>query len=375
MDTVAARVGVPQQLFERGYLTQLNVRLGILILELSEHGKIKKYSSSIEKMLGYSRAQMRHLAGSDLFTRDTWNDLFKPNRREIWEGGVSNYRGFLKDAHSTPLLVQLSGYYEKTERGGVYRMVLQKLSNLNGFRQIDPGYFHENIKAHEIIRRYIPPSLYNTAQIVAKTGANMIPNESKFLTFFFADLVSFTTFAENKSPNEVIETLNLSLGAATSTIAHWSGHIDKIMGDSIMAVFADPLDAIIAGIEIQKAFRIFNIGREEGDLDKLEMRIGINSGSCIHGSIGTEKFMEWTVIGDAVNTASRLEKACRVGGVLVSKKTVDLVREHVQIAETVELAVKGKRNQLTAHYLDQVSFHSSDGELIELRMDDLIDLF
>ena len=200
----------------------------------------------------------------------------------------------------------------------------------------------------------------------------MIPNEEREFTFLFADLVSYTSLAERTSPEAILEMLNTSIGAASSIILHNHGFVDKIMGDSIFAVFEDPLNALLSAIEMQKQFNILNLFRLKTGEEEISIRVGIHTGHCILGSIGGDGFWELTFIGDAVNTASRLEKACKPSAILVSEATAHLVGEAAGYVESLELSAKGKSEPLQAHYLNRIQFEGPRGP-VTIGLDD--DLF
>ena len=356
------------------FIEDLKNKLGYVILEISYQGKIQFYTGNFTELLSYENSVLEDLDARKYFSSETYEDLFGEGSFSFKNDSISNYRGLMLNARGNKIFVQISGYCkeeENKESPGVFFLLIQKLS-FHKTSQPDTGHIQENIKAHEIVKRYIPPALYKQAKLTVKSGLTNIPDEVRYLTFLFADLVSFTSFAENKTPAEVMETLNLSIGAASSTILHWNGIVDKIMGDSIMAIFENPLNAVISAIEIQKEFRMFNEMRSLQELEHLNIRIGIHSGSCIHGSIGMDKYMEWTVIGDAVNSASRLEKACRVGCVLASEETIKYVKDQINITEKIDISLRGKKNSLVAYYIDSVSFQGMGDEIIKVGIEDSI---
>jgi len=356
-------------------IDELQRRIGFIILELSDSGKIRACSSNFPEFLKYTGSSISKLNAANIFSQETYEDLFGKNSNSLRERDVHNYRGYMLDAMGAKVFIQISGYYrtELDAPSGSFRLLIQKLSFEKPAVQ-NTGHFRDNLKAHELVNRYIPPALYEKARLTARAGLASIPDEVRYLTFLFADLVSFTKFAEEKDPAEVMEILNLSIGVASATILRWNGVVDKIMGDSIMAIFENPLDAMISAVEIQKQFRFFNEMRFLQNLEPLELRIGINSGSCIHGSIGMEKNMEWTVIGDAVNSASRLEKNCRVGGILASEETVRHFKNQIHITEEMDVSLRGKKNNLKAFYIDRVSFAGMGDEVIDIGIDDEINV-
>jgi len=361
-------------MFDARDLQNIHNKLGIYTIAVSERGKIVDFSDNIMEITGYTADILKNMSAEEIFSRDTFSDLFVKETGIIRKANISHYRGYIINKDKKNIFIQLSAFIESGESGPVSLLLFQELPSLQK-EKADHGSYEENIKAHKMVKKYIAPALFQRAHAAVKNGLDYIPDEVRYLTFFFADLVSYTTFAEKRNPKEVIETLNLSIGAASSTIVHWNGSVDKIMGDSIMAIFEDPMDCIIAAIEIQKEFRIFNVLRSEQGMDSLNIRVGINSGNCISGSIGTDQFKEWTVIGDAVNTASRLEKQCKVGGILISEETLKAVESRVHTTGSAELSVKGKNEKLKAFYVDGATFISKSGEEFTISINEVLEIF
>jgi adenylate cyclase len=132
-------------------------------------------------------------------------------------------------------------------------------------------------------------------------------------------------------------------------IFKYRGTLDKFIGDAILAVFGAPVAdtehatlAVKAAIEMQEAMTALNHERRAAGLEEVRMGIGINSGEVIAGNIGSAKRMEYTVIGDPVNLASRIEGHSSDGEILLSEETWEAVREIVDAEPLPEVSVKGK---------------------------------
>ncbi|AFM14176.1 adenylate/guanylate cyclase domain-containing protein [Turneriella parva] len=232
---------------------------------------------------------------------------------------------------------------------------------------LSEGSIFENVHLQSIIRPYIPGMILEKARDSLRHGFLHLPNEHRELSIFFLDLIGFTTTSEKLDPAKVIDLLNLSMGIAVKSIEVHHGYIDKFLGDGIMAIFIDPLEAVIAGFEIQKNFGGLNEYRKISGEEPIEMRIGINTGMVILGSVGTRKRMDWTALGDVVNTASRIEKSGEAGSVLVSQATYEKVKDHVTVRRSFSQKVKGKEQQIMLHFLQSVSYlRGGEKKLIEL---------
>src|SRR5438477_604988 len=171
-------------------------------------------------------------------------------------------------------------------------------------------------KKRERLGRFLSPQV--TARIIAATSESQgmalgVP-EVKDISVLFADIVGFTTMSEKMSPAAVSLLLNDYFSRMTDIIFKYEGTLDKYIGDAIMAVFGAPLDmpdhaerAIRAALEMRDRLDEFNSERKEGPT--IRIRIGINSGKAVAGEIGGINKKEYTVLGDTVNIASRLESS------------------------------------------------------------------
>jgi adenylate cyclase len=175
--------------------------------------------------------------------------------------------------------------------------------------------------------------------------------ERRVLTVFFSDLAGFTNLSERLPPEEVVRLLNLYLTAMTDLILSSGGIIDKYEGDAIMAFWGAPVPqedhairACLAALDNQS--RLVQLREEFGrmGLPPVHARIGINTGEMIIGNMGSTQRFDFTVIGDSVNLASRLEGAGKEYGVsvIMSEETYSQVRDRVEGRELDLLQVKGK---------------------------------
>jgi class 3 adenylate cyclase len=129
------------------------------------------------------------------------------------------------------------------------------------------------------------------------------------------------------------------------------------MGDSVMAIFRNPADAIYAALDMQHHSADINGLRSRAGQDPLQLRIGIHWGEVVIGNVGTAERLDWTAIGDVVNTASRIEKNCAPGSILISKTMRDAVvalnHPEIKFDKTFPLTVKGKREALLVCHIQQ----------------------
>jgi HD-GYP domain-containing protein (c-di-GMP phosphodiesterase class II)/class 3 adenylate cyclase len=184
-------------------------------------------------------------------------------------------------------------------------------------------------KASEILKQKVEETLYSTmdASVVNMIIEGRLRNEKRDLSVFFSDLSGFTAYSEQHPPEVVISDLNKYLGDMEPILLSYRGHIDKYMGDGIMAEFGAPVEyetyrllAVLAAWKMQE--------KAERKNYTWRMRIGIASGTTLTGLIGSKR-QTYTAIGDVVNLASRLEQACAPGRVLVDGETYSGVNHFV----------------------------------------------
>jgi adenylate cyclase len=180
--------------------------------------------------------------------------------------------------------------------------------------------------------------------------------ERRRVTLFFSDLAGFTTISEHLDPETLVALLNDYLSRMTEIILDEAGTVDKFEGDAIMAFWGAPLDqedqalrACCAALRQQEALPELNRYLAGVNLPPLRMRIGLNTGEAIVGNLGSQKRFDYTVIGDTVNLASRLEGLNKFYGthLMASGATVQECGEEVEFRELDWVAVKGKEKPVT----------------------------
>jgi adenylate cyclase len=182
--------------------------------------------------------------------------------------------------------------------------------------------------------------------------------ETKNVSILLSDLRGFTAMAEKHSPLVVIELLNRYFSKMSKIIDRDGGTIDKFMGDSIMVLFGalnssedDLHNALACAIEMQMAMNGVNKISQSLGLANLYMGIGINTGEVVAGTLGSDVYREYTVIGDQVNLVSRVEAQSLRGQILLSENTYNLASDFIEIGEINEIQVKGKRQPVKMYEL------------------------
>jgi adenylate cyclase len=177
------------------------------------------------------------------------------------------------------------------------------------------------------------------------------------VSILFADISGFTTVSETKTPEEVAEFLSHFFSFAVESIFAYGGTLDKFIGDAVMAFFGAPIAqddhadrAILAGLMMQKLVTDWNAERERAGLPQVRIRIGINSGPAVVGNVGTEKRVDYTVLGSAVNIASRLESGvAKPGQLVISSNTLERVVGSFDTEALGEFALKGLQQKLPVY--------------------------
>jgi class 3 adenylate cyclase len=186
--------------------------------------------------------------------------------------------------------------------------------------------------------------------------------EEKPIATLFSDIVGFTTFSENHTPAQVVERLNFLFEQLSHVIFTYNATLDKYIGDAIMAFWGAPTEhpldayrAVACAVEMQKAMKKITDSLPE-DEKFFQLRIGVNYGHAIVGNIGSQKRMDYTVIGDAVNTAARLESNGIPGLVAVSESAFQAAggERYLKYNEIREIHLKGKALPVKVYFVYDV---------------------
>lgn len=213
------------------------------------------------------------------------------------------------------------------------------------------------------------------------SGEIKLGGERKQATVFFSDIRGFTAMSENMSPDEVVAMLNEYMTEMVRIIFKWEGVVDKYIGDAIMAVWGvpevkpeDSYNAVRACLEMRQFMNAFNEEKSAEGKPKLGIGIGLHSGEVLAGNIGSEERLEYTIIGDTVNQASRIEGANKAvsSDILISAETFALVKEKGIVAgPAIAIKAKGKANDV---YVHQVIGYKEENQLVTDLSEEQIEL-
>ncbi|MEB3263635.1 MAG: GAF domain-containing protein [Synechococcus sp.] len=209
--------------------------------------------------------------------------------------------------------------------------------------------------------RYMDPVI---AEELMRSGAEVLGGAEGMATVLFSDIRSFTTLTESLGAQGTVRLLNDYFTLMVECLQQEGGMLDKFIGDAIMAIFGLPVPgeqdedrAVRAGIAMLESLEGFNRSRAESGLPPIRIGIGLHTDTVVSGNIGSPKRMNYTVIGDGVNLASRLESACKHYGarMLISDDTLQRLRGTYRLREADRVVVKGKTQPVVIH--EVLDFH------------------
>ncbi|MBU0561018.1 MAG: adenylate/guanylate cyclase domain-containing protein [Bacteroidetes bacterium] len=269
---------------------------------------------------------------------------------------------------TAPVFVSLIyGVYEL----GIYLFIQHNflLSIISPVFAIGFGYFSsfaynfirerkQNTVIKGMFSQYVSGALVD--ELIADPDKLQLGGESKRLTILFSDIAGFSTFSEKMTPQELVSNMNEYLSEMTQIVLDDQGTLDKYVGDAVMAFWGAPIPlenhaylACKAALEMRmKVEKLKEIWHERG-IPPIEVRIGINTGEVVVGNVGGVQRFDYTVMGDTVNLASRLEGANKQYGtyLMISETTYEDVKEHFLVRELDNITVKGRTKPTVVYQL------------------------
>jgi len=218
------------------------------------------------------------------------------------------------------------------------------------------------------LSKYFSPEVYNslfTGELDVK-----VQTQRKLLTIFFSDLEGFTELTERLEPEVLTELLTHYLTEMSKVALRWGGTIDKYIGDAIMIFFGDPAskgekaDAVncvrMAMEMVDQLAEIRAIWKDKGLALPLNARMGIHTGICTVGNFGSEDRLDYTVIGNGVNLASRLESNAKPNSILISEDTYLHVRSEINCSKNNTIKVKGVSYPVQTYKVEGLMMNQAD---------------
>lgn len=212
--------------------------------------------------------------------------------------------------------------------------------------------------------RYMDPGL---ADQLLSGGDDLLGGKNTSATILFSDIRGFTTLTEQLGANATVSLLNEYFTLMVDCIQAEGGMLDKFIGDAIMAAFGIPVShpdnedrAVRCAIAMINALKVWNSGRAASGLKQVDIGIGLNTDTVVSGNIGSPKRMDYTVIGDGVNLASRLESACKQysASILISENTYRGLKGTYRIRDIDDVVVKGKSESVRIYEI--LDYHGDD---------------
>ncbi len=219
----------------------------------------------------------------------------------------------------------------------------------------------EKKKITAAFKKYVAPQV---VEEIAKTGNYHIKlgGENRDIAVLFVDIRGFTPMSESLEPEQVVDILNSYLNLTTNSIFDNGGTLDKFIGDATMAVFNAPFDLddyVFRAVKTAKAIVDGGNAIESQFLEKygksVSFGVGVNCGPAVVGNIGCDFRMDYTAIGDTVNTAARLESNAKRGQVLLSEYVYEKVKDRITVEEIGEIPLKGKSKGVFVYSLVDIN--------------------
>jgi adenylate cyclase len=203
----------------------------------------------------------------------------------------------------------------------------------------------------ESFGKYVGPQILDL--IMENPEDSWLQGQTNEATILFADIRGFTTYSESKAPQVIVEELNQFFEFANKAILNHDGYIDKFIGDGVLAVFGVPVyqkdhvkNAVAAAFEMQRAFR--SVGAN-GNVLLSSIGIGIHTGLVVSGNIGSPVKMEYTVIGDSVNVASRISEIAAPGEIIISSNIYERIPDYIEVEALHPHKIKGRSQPIETY--------------------------
>lgn len=310
-----------------------------------------------------------NVAGQDIINRQAEQVIGHP-ASELFNGDnqwLMDKINQVKDADATAQFVDIEmdfGYGIKSLNLSAQLLRDKEQKKLGTMLLFEDISTEKRIKA--TMSRYVDSQL--TDQLMAD-GGDLLGGKSSEATILFSDIRGFTSISESLGPQDTVSLLNEYFTLMVDCIQDEGGMLDKFIGDAIMAAFGmpvshddDPDRAVRTAIDMIKVLRRFNLDNQAKGKQPIDIGIGINTDIVVSGNIGSRKRMDFTVIGDGVNLASRLESACKqyAAHILISENTYRNLRGTYRTREVDRVIVKGQSKPVAVfevlEYHDEQSF-------------------
>ncbi len=313
------------------------------VITLDQNLTIVKINEAAERILGMTGPAVLNRPASQVFgNRNAWVTRSLDYVASI---GASDYHADtdfeLPDGTAAAVNLTAAPLFESAGKPIGCMLVLEDITREKRVRNTMARYV-----AKEVVDRLLA------------SGQDFLDGNSHVATVLFSDIRRFTSLAEAMTPQETVTLLNDYFTAMVEVVFAHGGMLDKYIGDAIMAVFgtamsdaSDADNSLMVATEMIRELARFNAGREERGLEPIAIGIGIATGEVLAGSLGSRRRLEYTVIGDNVNLAARLEGANKHYGttILIADSTAQALKSHAVLRRIDRVQVKGKSTPTLAY--------------------------
>ena len=327
-------------------------------------GIIVSANESMENLLGYDIGTLPGIPVSA--TYDSQSDRDDYCRAIEKNGFVHNYQLTLKKKDGTPIicLIDAVTWKEDGKIIGYHGIIKTRTDIVDSFQKFfirlkeEEKNFRQQKEVQSdslMMMKYLPDDIIKSIQ---NSEINPLANEKRKATILFFDIRNSTRIAENL-PSDVFASLLSDMFTDIMDLIYGNGgFVNKMLGDGIMATFGCPVSsedaafkAVLAAVQIQNYLNTFNDVRPDYLDEPLKAGIGIATGTVFSGVIGSVRFQEYTVLGDAVNTASRLESFTKIIGenIIVDEKTYSECKSLFNWKELPDIGLRGKKDKINAY--------------------------
>ena len=219
---------------------------------------------------------------------------------------------------------------------------------------------YRRAKTLEVFKKYVAPQVVDD---ISKKGDFTIRlgGEKRNIAVMFVDIRGFTPLSESLEPEDVVSILNEYLTLTSTSILNHNGTLDKYVGDATMAVFNAPFDqedyiyeAVATAWDIKQGAEALRVKLKERFDRSVGFGIGVNCGPAVVGNIGSSFRMDYTAIGDTVNTAARLESNAKADQILISEYVYEILKDRIEVEEVGEIPLKGKSTKLNVYSVTSI---------------------
>jgi PAS domain S-box-containing protein len=338
------------------------------IVSIDDHGRVVLWNSGAAEMFGYTSADMLGEPVTAVIPA-RFREPHAEGIERVTSGGERHVigqtvelAGLHRDGREFPIELSLGTWVADDRRyySGIIRDITERKVAEDAVQVANKALNEKNDQLEALsgkLAKYLSRQVYDSI-FEGKTDVQ-VQSYRKELTVFFSDIAGFTDLTDRLEAEVVSDVLNRYLSQMAAIADECGGTIDKFIGDGIMIFFGDPQtrgrqeDAVeCVGMALRMKKRIAELNDEWVDLvgpDPLHVRVGINTGFCTVGNFGSEDRLDYTIVGGAVNAASRLEATAESDQIQISHATYSLIKDHFYCRPLGDINVKGISHQLRTY--------------------------